>query len=55
MAQMVQQAMSSGNNPQTMIKEMKKSATPEQMQSILQQAKRYGVPENILAKVQNMQ
>lgn len=54
MYQMVQQAIGSGNNPEQMLKEIKKNASPEQIQAILQQAKQYGVPENILAQVQNM-
>lgn len=50
----MQQMLNSGNDPKQMIKELKQNASPEQMQNVLQQAKQYGVPENILAEVQNM-
>ena len=48
-----QQAINSGRNPQDMLRQMKEQ-NPDQLQSILQQAKQYGCPENILAQIQNM-
>ena len=30
------------------------NANPEQKQALIQQAKSYGVPENILSQIQNM-
>ena len=52
--QMIQQAMNSGGNPQVMLQQLKSKAEPQQIQSILQQAKQMGCPENILAQIQNM-
>ena len=52
--QMIQQAMSNGGNPQVMLQQLKSKTQPEQMQSILNQAKQMGCPENILAQIQNM-
>lgn len=51
---MIQQAMNSGGNPQAMLQQMMSNATPEQRQSLLTQAKSYGIPDNILSQIQNM-
>ena len=52
--QVVQKLMNSNGNPEPLINQLMGNATPEQKQSILQQAKQYGVPNNILAKLQNI-
>lgn len=46
--------MNSNGNPEPLINQLMGNATPEQKQSILSQAKNYGVPDNILAKLQNI-
>ena len=52
--QAVSQAMRSNGNPQAMLKQLLGNATPEQKQGLLNQAKSYGVPDNILSQLQNM-
>jgi hypothetical protein len=52
--QMISQMMNSGGNPETMIKQMFGNATPQQRQQVLNQAKSYGAPTDILSKLQNM-
>lgn len=54
MFQMINQAMSSGTNPQDMIKQMMGNTNPQQMQQILTQAKGMGVPDNVLSQIQNL-
>lgn len=51
---MVNQAMQNNGNPEAMLNQMMSSITPEQKQSLLHQARNYGVPDNILSKIQNM-
>ena len=50
----VSQAMQNNGNPNDIIQQMFKNASPEQRQNVLSQAKNYGVPENILSKLQNL-
>lgn len=53
MGQIIQQAINSGRDPQDMLRQLKEQ-NPNQLQLALQQAKQMGVPENILAQIQNM-
>lgn len=46
--------MQNNGNPQAILQQMMGNATPEQKQSLLEQAKGYGVPDNILSQIQNM-
>lgn len=46
--------MANGGNPQNLLRQFVGKSTPEQMQNILTQAKQFGVPDSILAQVQNM-
>ena len=46
--------MQNNGNPQAIIQQMMSGATPEQKQLLFTQAKNYGVPDNILSKIQNM-
>ena len=46
--------MQNNGNPRELIEQMFKNATPEQKQNVLNQAKSYGVPENILSELQNI-
>lgn len=52
--QMINQAMSSGANPQNLMKQAIDNATPQQMQGIMEQAKQLGVPDQILQQIQNI-
>lgn len=52
--QMINQLMSSNGNPENALKQILGNATPEQRQQVLNQAKSYGCPENMLSKIQNM-
>lgn len=52
--QMINQAMSSGANPQNLMKQAIGNATPQQMQGIMEQAKQLGVPDQILQQIQNI-
>lgn len=52
--QFINTAMQNGGNPNAILNQMMKNATPEQKQTLIQQAKNYGVPENYLKQIQNM-
>ena len=52
--QIVNNLMQNKANPETIIQQMFKNSTTEQRQNILNQAKNYGVPTEILAKLQNI-
>ena len=46
--------MQSNGNPSELLQQIMSSASPEQKEGLLKQAKNYGVPQEILTKVQNM-
>ena len=52
--QVIQNLMQSNGNPQALLQQLMSNATPEQKESLLNQCKNYGVPNDILSKVQNM-
>ena len=52
--QVVNEAMQNNGNPQSIIQQMMSNATPEQKESLFKQARQYGVPNDILSKIQNM-
>ena len=52
--QVVNKMMTNGGNPEAILKQILSNATPEQRQSVLNQAKSYGCPENMLSRIQNM-
>ena len=52
--QTINALMQNNGNPETMIQQMFKNSTTEQRQNILNQAKNYGAPTEILAKLQNI-
>lgn len=54
MYQQLSQLKNSGVNPQILIQQMVSKTNSQQMQEILSQAKNLGVPDNILAQIQNM-
>jgi hypothetical protein len=45
--------MQSNGDPSVIINQMMGKATPEQKQNLLNQGKNYGVPNDILSKLQN--
>ena len=51
---MVNQMMQNGGNPEAMLKQVMNGASPEQRQQILNTAKSYGAPNDVLSKLQNM-
>lgn len=52
--QTINALMQNNSNPQAIIQQMMTGASPEQKESLFKQAKNYGVPDEILAKLQNM-
>lgn len=54
MYQQINNLKNNGANPQALIQQMMSQANPQQIQGILSQAKSLGVPDNILAQIQNM-
>lgn len=52
--QLINQLMTNGGNPEAILKQIFSNATPEQRQQVLNQAKSYGCPSNILSKMQNI-
>ena len=52
--QFVNNLMQNNGNPNAILNQVFGQIKPEARQNILNQAKGYGVPENILAKIQNM-
>ena len=52
--QAIQSLMQNNGNPQAILQQMMGNATPEQRQNLLSQAQNYGVPNEILSKIQNM-
>ena len=54
MYQQLNNLKNNGANPQALIQQMMSQSNPQQIQGILSQAKMLGVPDNILAQIQNM-
>lgn len=54
MYQQLNNLKNNGTNPQALIQQMVSQASPQQMQSVLNQAKQLGVPDTILTQIQNM-
>ena len=54
MFQKINKLKNSNIDPKNLVKQIIGNSTPEQMQGILNQAKSLGVPDNILAQIQNM-
>ena len=52
--QFVNNLMQNNGNPNAILNQLFGQIKPEVRQNILNQAKGYGVPENILAKIQNI-
>lgn len=54
MFQMINLARNNGTNPEGILKQMIGNSNPQQMQSVIQQARQFGVPDNVLSKIQNL-
>jgi hypothetical protein len=52
--QQVKKAMQNNEDPTSMLQQVMGSYTPEQKQALFKQCKNFGVPEQILAKIQNL-
>lgn len=53
--QVLNQMMNNGGNPKQILQQMMGNTNSQQLQGIMQQAKQFGVPDNILSQLQNMQ
>ena len=51
--QFLVQAKNSGTNPKELVKQFTDKATPQELSNLLQVAKQYGVPDDILSQIQN--
>lgn len=51
--QFVSQLMQSNGDPNVILNQMMGKATPEAKQNLLNQGKNYGIPNEILSKLQN--
>lgn len=54
MFQQISQIRANGADPRALLQQMVGNSNPQQMQGILNQAKSFGVPDNILTQIQNM-
>ena len=54
MANQISQAIKSGANPQSLIKQMIGNIDNNQMQKIMGQLKQFGCPDKILTQIQNI-
>lgn len=52
--QFANQLMQNNGNPEGALKQMLEKLSPEQKQNILNQARSYGAPNDVLSKIQNM-
>ena len=52
--QVVQNLMQNKTNPQDLVNQIISNISPEQKQNLLNQCKQYGMPNEMLAKLQNM-
>lgn len=52
--QTINALMQGKNNPQDLVNQIMGNITPEQKQNLLNQCKSYGMPEELLSKLQNM-
>jgi len=53
MFQQFQNLQKSKSNPMELFKQVTSKYTPEQMQQLMNTAKQYGVPENVINDLQN--
>lgn len=51
---LINEAMLNNGNPSAILQQMIGNATPEQRQDLYAEARKYGVPDDVLSKIQNM-
>ena len=51
---MINQLRQNGANPNAMLNQIMRNMQPQQRQQLLQNAKQYGAPDNVLSRFQNM-
>ena len=51
---MINQRRQNGANPNAMLNQIMRNMQPQQRQQLLQNAKQYGAPDNVLSRFQNM-
>jgi hypothetical protein len=51
---MINQLRQNGTNPNAMLNQIMRNMQPQQRQQLLQNAKQYGAPDNVLSRFQNM-
>ena len=51
MFQFIEQAQKNNSNPEALFKEITKNYKPEQMNKIFNQAKQFGIPEEVINKL----
>lgn len=52
--QFVNSLMQNNGNPQALVQQIMKNATPQQRENLFKQCKQYNVPDNVLSQLQNM-
>jgi len=50
---LINQASQNNTNPMELLKQVTSNYTPEQMQNLLSRAEQFGVPKDVLNKIQN--
>lgn len=53
MFQFLEQARKNNNNPMDLFKQVTKNYSPEQMNSLFQKAKQFGINDDVIKQVQN--
>lgn len=53
MFQKIEQVRNNNGNPMDMLKDITKNYTPEQINGLFEQAKNFGIPEDVLKQAQN--
>ena len=53
MFQLIEQARKNQSNPMEMFKDVTKNYTPEQMDNLINRARQFGIPEEVLQQIQN--
>ena len=53
MFQMLEKAQQSKNNPMELFKQVTNKYTPEQMQNLMNTARQYGVPDDVIKQINN--
>lgn len=52
MYKMLEETKKNQNNPMDLLKEVTKNYTPEQMNNLFEQSKKFGVPEDMIKQIE---